>query len=136
MHSTFIFGAFSAGICLFLVTPGCSSSSSPSTDDGGESDASANADAHDGAGNCVPPGTPNNELGLGGYCDKAADCPGALCTGLFGAPDGYWFCSKICANGEPCGSGETCATDPARGTACVPNVCIADAGTASDASSD
>ena len=133
MHSAHIWVGFSAAFCLLFgvgVGVGCSSSSSDgvgATSDASPSDGGGD-EKHDGPHNCVPPGTPNNELGVGGYCDEASDCPGTLCSGLFGAPADDWFCTKICANGEPCGSGETCATDPARGTACVPTVCIVDAG--------
>ena len=93
MHTARIFGLFLAGFWTLSATViGCSSSSS--SGGAGASDASAGgsdgagAETHDASGTCVPPGTPNNELGVGGYCDKSTDCPGALCTALFGAPDG------------------------------------------------
>lgn len=141
MHSTRFLALFSAAFCSFsLVAVGCSSSSSGGgAATGGDASSSADGtsgDAHDGSHNCVPPGTPNNEQGVGGYCEQASDCPGAFCSALFGAPPDDWFCTKICANGEPCGSGETCATDPQKGTACVPTVCIGDAGTGDSGSAD
>jgi hypothetical protein len=121
-----------------LWAAACSSSSSSSSN---ASDASTGSDTGSGTGegggstNCVAPGTPNNELGIGGYCDKASDCPGQLCTALFDAPPNAWFCSKFCAQGQSCGTGEVCAVD-ARGIACVPAVCFADGGVIFDAGSD
>jgi len=115
---------------FFLLCVSCSTTSN--TPDGSADDAGRTY--RDGADkNCVGVGTPNNELGVGGYCDTREDCPMALCTGLFGAPDDAWFCSRLCKIGDNCGSGAVCASDP-RGTACVPVVCIKDAGI--DASSD
>ena len=130
MHSARLFWGFCAGFCSILLAAACSSSSSSGavTSDASTSDDGA-ASSSDGGGsaNCVPPGTPNNELGIGGYCTTAADCPGELCTALFDAPANAWFCSKICANGQPCGTGEVCAVD-SRGIACVPLVCFGDGG--------
>jgi len=84
--------------------------------------------------NCVKPGTTSNDAGVGGYCETSADCKGTLCTGLFGAPPDAWFCSKLCMMSSECGPNAVCFTDP-RGMACVPIVCIHDAGAdASDAS--
>ena|ERR1700690_2221333 len=88
--------------------------------------------------NCVKPGTKGNEANVGGYCEVQSDCPiGTLCTGLFGAPADDWFCSKLCdldAGPAVCGSGAMCVQDP-RGIACVPLICIGDAG-ASDATDE
>lgn len=96
------------------------------------SDASA---ARDPSANCVKPGTPNNEQGLGGYCESNADCVTgkSLCTGVFGAPPDAWFCTRPCADEPDCGAGLYCADDP-RGVACVPIACgVTDASVGSDA---
>ncbi len=94
--------------------------------------------------NCVRPGTPNNEMGVGGYCETDADCKndagtGTLCSAIYGAPVHDWFCTKYCKMDSDCGSGEYCAHDP-RGIACVPLVCgPTDAGpdaSSTDSSSD
>ena len=80
--------------------------------------------------NCVKPGTKNNDQGIGGYCETNADCVKgqSLCTGVFGAPENAWFCTRLCADDPNCGEGLYCANDP-RGVACVPIVCgVADAG--------
>lgn len=138
MHNARLFCGFCAGICVIFLAAACSSSSSSASS---SSDASAGNDTGSvtaeggGSTNCVPPGTPNNELGIGGYCDKASDCPGQLCTALFDAPPNAWFCSKFCAQGQPCGTGEVCAVDT-RGVACVPAVCFLDGGVLFDAGSD
>ena len=87
--------------------------------------------------NCVKPGTPGNEIGVGAYCERMSDCKMTLCTGLFGAPSDAWFCSKLCTTTSECGSGAVCISDP-RGTACVPMICIKDSGVeaSTDAPSD
>ena len=113
-----------ARIALLIVTA-CSNNPAPPVD--------AGRTYRDGAyENCVLPGTTGNDAGVGGYCEVAADCPtGTLCTGLFGAPPQDWFCSKLCqvdASVPQCGEGAECVADP-RGIACVPVVCIGDAGT-------
>jgi hypothetical protein len=79
------------------------------------------------AGNCIQPGTPSNDKGVGGWCEVRTDCPGTLCTGQFGAPDDAWFCSKLCSTNDECGANAMCVSDP-RGQACVPIVCIKDSG--------
>jgi len=94
----------------------------------------ADASRRDPSANCVKPGTKNNDQGIGGYCEVQTDCvPGqSLCTGVFGAPDNAWFCSRLCAEDPDCGVGLYCAVDP-RGTVCVPLVCgVADAGDGGD----
>ena len=115
-------------VCVSLL--GCDNGSGPPVD--------AGRTYRDGAyENCVLPGTTGNDAGVGGYCEMASDCPtGTLCTGLFGAPSNDWFCSKLCsldASVSPCGEGAMCIADP-RGIACVPLICIGDAG--SDAPTD
>ena len=61
-------------LALVLLAGGCSSSSNT---DGGVDGATEDAGVpRDPNKNCVKPGTPNNELGVGGYCDLKddADC--------------------------------------------------------------
>lgn len=99
-------------------------------------DAGATSDAPS-SGNCVPPGTPNNEKGVGGYCSPgggecASDAAGfILCSGDVGAPVGSYFCTTPCSADDQCGTNAYCANDP-RGRACVPNAC----GTPPDAGAD
>jgi hypothetical protein len=78
--------------------------------------------------NCVPPGKPNNEMGVGGYCESSADCPSApgqfiVCSNfLETTPRDSWFCTKICMTDADCGVGAYCGqSDIAKG--CVPNAC-------------
>jgi hypothetical protein len=138
MHSASTIGL---PFLALLLVGGCSSETTTPADAGVE------ASTHDASANCVKPGTANNELGLGAYCEKKADCPatGALCTANFNAPDNAWFCSKLCsAEDTKCGAGMYCSLGDPRGNACVPLVCgPADAGAeaapvdgSSDASSD
>ena len=115
--------------CLgMLFIAACSSSSA-----GSSPPADAGRDARDPA-NCVPPWTPNNEVGVGGYCETDQDCRteagAALCSGLYGAPEHDWFCTRLCMTASECGSGETCAQNPnGPQKACAPLVCLAaDAG--------
>jgi len=84
----------------------------------------AAGDGQPASGNCVKPGTPNNEQFVGGYCETNAECVKneSLCTALYGAPANAWFCSKPCYSDEECGTGMYCADDP-RGVACVPLTC-------------
>jgi hypothetical protein len=135
MHSARLFWGICAGFCSILLAAACSSSSSSvasTSNDASTANDAATSSEGGGSSNCVPPGTPNNELGIGGYCDKAADCPGELCTALFDAPPNAWFCSKFCVHGEPCGSNEVCAVG-AQGIACVPLICFGDGGMIFDA---
>jgi hypothetical protein len=106
---------------------GCSTSDTAAPADAGDDTASS----RDGASNCVKPGTPSNDAGVGAYCDKASDCTGSFCTGLFGAPESEWFCTRLCKTDGECGGGAYCAHD-SRGAGCVPLTC----GEAPDASAD
>lgn len=99
-----------------------SSSSGASGGDGGVGpDGRAPRDPN---ANCVKPGTPNNDQGIGGYCETQADCVKgkSTCTGALGAPDNAWFCTRLCNSDPNCGDGLYCAHDP-RGIVCVPIVC-------------
>lgn len=107
------------------IAPACGSSD----DSTGATDAGRDTGSHDPSKNCVKPGTPNNDQGIGGYCQTNDDCVAgkSLCTGEFGAPPDAWFCTRICADDPNCGAGLYCAQD-SRGVACVPIVCgVADA---------
>ncbi len=91
----------------------------PATDGG--------APAGDGGANCVPPGDPGNEYGVGAYCDDRTTCkrrqggPILLCTGAQGGP-GQSFCTTFCQKDADCGTGAYCMFDP-RGNGCVPAAC-------------
>ncbi|HEY1694169.1 MAG TPA: hypothetical protein VGG39_18500 [Polyangiaceae bacterium] len=121
-------------IAAVAVVLGCSvplacSSSSKSGAGGGGVDAST--DGSDAAVvndplNCIPPGTPNNAAGVGGYCtpnggqcaNAGPDAEGTICTADFGTvvPAHAWFCTTLCEidasvtgcgeNGPPCVSAE------------------------------
>jgi hypothetical protein len=111
----------------------CKSDSAGAPPDGG-----VEGGRRDAAGNCIAPGTPNNEQGVGGYCETNDDCVSgqSLCGGLFGAPDNAWFCTRLCADAPDCGTGMYCVHDP-RGIACVPIVCgVEDASDEGTAPSD
>ena len=103
--------------------------------------------------NCVKPGTKNNEIGIGGYCDPKDQPPDcitnlpdggtiiAFCSTAGGpsVPDDHWFCTTACAPNDNCGSNAYCACDNGQ-CGCVPNVCgdppEAGADSAADSSSD
>jgi hypothetical protein len=81
--------------------------------------------------NCVPPGTKDNSLGIGGYCSPAAgQCAMqglagmvTICTAdLAGAPTHGWFCTTPCTMSSQCGPGIACITTSA-GEVCVPSAC-------------
>jgi hypothetical protein len=90
------------------------------TNDGG-------APSGDGGANCVAPGDPGNEHGVGAYCDDRTTCrrrqggPILICTGAQGGP-GQSFCTTFCQRDSDCGSGAYCMFDP-RGNGCVPAAC-------------
>lgn len=120
-----------AYFCGFTVpadtAPACSPATDPAKDDFTSPALPPLAEDGGAGGNCVAPGTLNNERGLGGYCTKGgAECPTrvSICGADFGAPTGSYFCTTLCETpGAPCGAGVTCVKD-ARGTACVPVACI------------
>jgi hypothetical protein len=86
--------------------------------------------------NCVTPGTPPNERGVGSYCEKGTgQCEAEsgqtrFCTADFSdiAPvlDNQWFCSTVCTMDEECGSGAVCSTTMVA-SGCVPLSCLPDA---------
>jgi len=121
---------------VFLLLLACSSSTSGT--DGGN-DATTDTTAKDATSdrdpnkNCVKPGTPNNELGVGGYCDPGdgkQDCVTNLpdggkiitfCSAIQAPPD-EWFCTKACMMGDSCGTAAHCACQGGQ-CGCVPDVC-------------
>jgi hypothetical protein len=125
------------GVLGSSISSGCSSTSTPDAADSGADDAAAtDTSTRDPSKNCVKPGTPNNENGIGGYCEPGTsqcvtDAGIRLCTGAFDAPDDAWFCTKPCVDDPECGSGAYCDHDP-RGSGCTPNIC----GNPPDAGSD
>ena len=86
--------------------------------------------------NCVKPGEPANERGIGAYCEKGTDeCtsdsgPARFCSADFSdlAPirDDQWFCSTVCTTDEECGTGAACMTTGGF-SGCVPLACVRDA---------
>jgi hypothetical protein len=133
-----------ASLILSVIGTGTVASCSSDSANEGAVDAMAEGSSgsthRDASANCVARGTPNNQQGIGGYCETNADCVSgrSFCTGVFGAPENAWFCTRPCADDPDCGPGLYCAVDP-RGVACVPLACgIADASieAALDAPSD
>ena len=109
----------------------CSSSSSPPA--GSPADAGADAaSSFDAAGSCAPPGTPNNDEGVGGACVHSSDCPQdaglTVCSSEFGAPSQAWFCTKPCVSASDCGSGDLVCYQAGLGKGCVPVPCLPYAG--------
>jgi len=100
--------------------------------DAGVADASVAADADvvreggtpEAARICPPPGTPNNEIGIGGYCKTSGDCSGAaglrFCVADFGGDN---FCTGLCTVDADCGSGAVYCAHSAQGSGCVPRAC-------------
>lgn len=87
--------------------------------------------------NCVPPGTPNNAAGVGGYCSpnggqcNLPDGGSTICTADFGStvPAHAWFCTDLCdvdAGAVACGSpGPACVATPEGESVCLPETCLA-----------
>ena len=106
-------------------------------------DARVDADAaevRDPSLNCVKPGTPSNEAGVGGYCEKQKDCKSdagpRICTSDFSADPYAWFCTALCDLDPQCGVGAFCLKTDA-GNACLPYSCTPDdAGPGVDAPAD
>ncbi|HMI88004.1 MAG TPA: hypothetical protein VK550_28165 [Polyangiaceae bacterium] len=142
--------------CLLVAAPltGCSSEGdilprkerfTPSVvDSGGGNDSAPDVDNDGGAprdpnANCVKPGTPSNDRGVGGYCEVGpVDCVyeggPRFCTADFKeiavVPDNQWFCSTVCTMDEECGMGALCLTNDFT-SGCVPVICRLDAGSSS-----
>jgi hypothetical protein len=81
--------------------------------------------------NCVPPGTPSNANGVGGYCtpgggECAAGGPDgaiAICTADTNAPNNAWFCTIMCETTASCGPGSATCVSAIQGQACIPAAC-------------
>jgi hypothetical protein len=76
---------------------------------------------------CVEKDSKPNEKGVGRYCDKDENSAcgyGLVCTALFGAPEGSWFCTTPCSDDSDCGSGAHCFSEE-RGKGCVLDRCQA-----------
>ncbi len=119
-----------------VVPVACSSSSSGTA---GPKDASSGSDVAiiNDPQNCVPPGTPNNAFGVGGYCSPGGgqcanagpEAGGTICTADFGSivPAHAWFCTDLCeidaafACGDP---GPPCISAEGE-LVCVPPTCMA-----------
>lgn len=94
----------------------------PATPAGPTVEVDAGSDA--GTVNCVPPGTPNNAVGIGGYCEQGSDCPDSFCSATVGAPKGAWFCTNVCNEDAHCQDPNiACVADGAGRKGCVPKVC-------------
>ncbi|GAC1553068.1 MAG: hypothetical protein NVS3B10_15010 [Polyangiales bacterium] len=103
-------------------------------------DAVTDADAgRDPSLNCVKPGTPSNEAGVGGYCEKQKDCKSdagpRICTSDFSSDPYAWFCTALCDLDPQCGVGAFCLKTDA-GNACLPYSCSPDDGGVADAPAD
>jgi hypothetical protein len=120
-------------LAFLALAVACGSSSDNATD-GGASDAHASdakGDAIIDPMNCVPPGTPSNSQGIGGYCSPmGGQCtmagPGGsatLCSADFQAPAHAWFCTFPCTSSSTCGPGATCVNS-SMGEGCVPASCL------------
>jgi hypothetical protein len=128
-------------VSLLFLLGACSNTATPA--DGGEAGSSDDSGTpRDPNKNCVKPGTPNNELGVGGYCDpkddagnfkSPPDCKpipdgdggtlSSFCTANYAPPD-LWFCTRPCEKGhdEVCGSTAYCDCQGGQ-CGCVPNIC-------------
>jgi hypothetical protein len=118
---------------VFLFLCACSSGAAPGMDASIDDAAADTRPPRDPNKNCVKPGTKNNELGVGGYCDpkdNPPDCITSLpdggtlirfCTAAY-APDDHWFCTMPCTPGDDCGAGAYCGCDKGQ-CGCVPDVC-------------
>lgn len=75
---------------------------------------------------CGVPGNPGNELGVGKFCNSAAECrnqPANLCAATF-SPNLH-FCTRPCMmGGGGCGSGAMCQCAGSGQCACVPGECV------------
>ena len=73
---------------------------------------------------CAAQGDKGNNLGIGAYCEKGGKCAsGQVCSGDFGGPVGWQFCTVPCASDADCGEHASCFSDP-RGKGCVPTKCL------------
>jgi hypothetical protein len=77
---------------------------------------------------CGNPGDTGNELGIGRFCDRLADCTDAtapLCSKI-GDPLAH-FCTATCTpatEAEKCGTNATCTCNSGGQCGCTPNACL------------
>lgn len=124
--------------CVVPVACSTSSGGKDASTDGG-ADANSDSDAHiiNDPQNCIPPGTPNNAAGVGGYCSPGGgqcanagpDAEGTICTADFGSvvPAHAWFCTDLCELDAAfsCGNpGPPCISAEGE-LVCVPPTCMA-----------
>ena len=124
----------------------CSSSSASNS--GGPSDAASDRSSSGGTdagpdvildpNNCVPPGTPSNAAGVGGYCSPGGnqclhagppEAGGTICTADFGSqvPAHAWFCTDLCerdAASTGCGAGGPPCITVEGESVCIPTACM------------
>ena len=128
-------GLFGAAACSSSSDNGTGTSDGGSTDasTGGDSSSNKDSGTTDDPNNCVPPGTPGNSLGIGGYCtplggqcDKAGPGGAArICTGdISGTPAHAWFCTLPCSHTSDCGENAVCYEN-SEGAGCIPTACLA-----------
>lgn len=96
-------------------------------DDGGGSSIDAKpADAFETI--CGNPGDTGNELGIGRFCDRLADCTDTtapLCSKI-GDPLAH-FCTATCTvatEAEKCGTNAMCTCNASNQCGCTPNACL------------
>lgn len=128
-------------LALALPLFACSSDNTNNAQDASVADTGPKPDSgRDPNKNCVKPGTPNNEVGVGGYCeplttDCVTDAGVSICTGTVGAPPDAWFCTKVCTDSSQCGSGMFCDHET-MGSGCVPLTCGSPDAGAGDSGTD
>lgn len=125
--------------CVVPVACSTSSSGTAGGKDASTDGADAGGDAHviNDPLNCIPPGTPNNAAGVGGYCSPGGgqcanagpDAEGTICTADFGSvvPAHAWFCTDLCELDAAfsCGNpGPPCISAEGE-LVCVPPTCMA-----------
>jgi hypothetical protein len=94
--------------------------------------------------NCVMPGTPNDDRGVGGYCSPgggqcASSGPGGaprICTADLPSAQAHdWYCTYPCSQSSDCGSAASCVAT-AQGMMCIPPACAPAVDASTDAASD
>jgi hypothetical protein len=124
-------------LVIGLAWAGCSSTDNHPPPQGSGGSAGAGGHAGGPAGdsgardpnlNCVKPGTPNNEKGVGGYCESSLECQSDtggffICSADFDTTPRYaWFCTTFCTIDSDCGSNAYCGHSDLGG-GCVPYGC-------------
>lgn len=132
-HVKRVFAAGAAASLFVAFAIACSSSSGGGG--GGTTDASPDRATEDepfvaNPNNCVKPGDPGNDYGVGAYCDPTKSCPTSKQQGVFlvctsvaeGTPTDHYFCTAPCTENDECGKDAYCAKG-AGGSGCVPFAC-------------